>query len=113
MTNEWIMGQLKTAKEVLDRVPELGEAAFNLCDGILSNLKTFVTDEKIWVTITTFEEKLYKDFKKKESEARAKLKDIDSLVQFNSGQEYYINLRKWKSTELLSLWNRLSKDYDL
>jgi len=113
MTNEWIISQIQTAKQCLDRVPELGEAGFNMCDGILSNLKTFITEDSIWNTITTFEEKLHKDFLKKENEARVKLKDIDSLVQFNTGEAYYINLRKWKSQELLNLWNKLSKDYDL
>jgi hypothetical protein len=113
MTNEWIMTQIQTAKECLDNVQEIGEAGFNMCDGILSNLKTFVTEESIWNTITAFEEKLYKDFRKKENEARVKLKDIDSLVQFNTGETYYINLRKWKSQELLNLWTKLSKDYDL
>jgi hypothetical protein len=113
MTNEWIIGQIQLAKECLDRIPEIGETGFNICDGVLSNLKTFITDENVWNTITTFEEKLHKDFKKKENESRAKLKDIDSLVQFNTGQEYYISLRKWKSQELLNLWTRLSKDFDL
>ena len=113
MTNEWILEQLRVAKEALDRVPQLGEDAFNVCDGILSNLKSFVTEDEAYRKIIDFEEKLYRDFKLKEREAREKLKGVDYLTSFNLGGRYYMNLRQWKSSELLNMWNRLVKDYDL
>jgi len=113
MTNEWIVEQLKIAKEALDRVPQLGEDGYNICDGILTNLKTFVTEDEVYKKIIAFEDKLFRDFKRKEREAREKLKGIDYLTSFSLGRNFYISLRQWKSTELLNLWTRLSKDYDL
>jgi len=113
MTNEWIVEQLKIAKEALDRVPQLGEDGYNLCDGILTNLKTFVTEDEVYKKIIAFEDKIFRDFKRKEREAREKLKGIDYLTSFSLGRNFYISLRQWKSTELLNLWTRLSKDYDL
>lgn len=113
MTNEWYVEQLKIAKEALDKVPEIGEAGYNYCDGVLNNLKTFITDTKIYETVSKFEEKLYNDFKQKEIDARIKLKGIDHLTSFNSGIKYYNDLRKWRSTELLNMWNRLIKDTEL
>lgn len=113
MTNEWISDQLKIAKEGLDKVTEIGEVGYNICDGILGNLKSFITDPTIYETVTKFEEKLYKDFKQKEIDARLKLKDIDALTSFNAGLQYYNNLRRWRSTELLNMWTRLVKDAEL
>jgi hypothetical protein len=113
MTSEFILSSIKTAKEYLDKVGDIGEMGFNQCDGILSNLKSFIHDEVIWRKIQEKEEKVYKEFQKKTNEAKTKLKDIDSLLQWNEGARYYAELRQWKSIELLSFWDKLSKEYDL
>jgi len=113
MTSEFILKNIKTAKEWLDKVGEIGETGFNQCDGILENLKAFIHDEVIWKKVQEKEEKIYKEFQKKSNEAKIKLKEVDSLLQWNEGARYYMELRHWKSMELLSFWDKLSKEYDL
>ena len=113
MTNEFILGNIKEAVNYLNRIEEIGEVAFNQCDGILSNLKSFIHDEIIWKKISEKEEKVYKEFQKKQNEAKAKLKDADSLLQWNEGAKYYMDLRNWKCNEMIAFWDKLSKEYDL
>jgi len=113
MANEWFSEEIKKAKEILDQAPEKGEIANNVCDGILFNLKAFITDEKIYETVDRFEQKVNSDFRQKEIEARSKLKGKDQLTNFNIGIKYYMDLRNWRSAELLNMWNRLVKDTEL
>ena len=113
MTNEFILDTIKEAANTLNKVDEAGEVAFNLCDGMLSNLKSFIHDETIWKKVTEKEEKVYKEFQKKSNEAKVKLKDVDSLLQWNEGAKYYMSLRQWKCSEMLNFWDKLSKEYDL
>jgi len=115
MTNQFILDNIKEAKEWLDKVnhPQIGESGFNMCDGILSNLKSFIHDENIWKKINDKEEKVFREFNKKKDDAKVKLKDVDPLFQWNEGAKFYANLRQWKSQEMLVFWDKLSKEYDL
>lgn len=115
MTNEYIINEIKKAKDSLDSVndPRIGFTGFDICDGILTNLKIYVTDEKIYAQIIQFEEKLLKDYRLKQKESREKLKGLDMLTQYSVGEYHSAFLKNWKSTELLNLWTRIIKDYDL
>jgi hypothetical protein len=84
-----------------------------MCDGKLSNLKSFIHDETIWKKVNEKEEKVFREFNKKKDEAKTKLKDIDPLIQWRTGAGFYNDLRHWKSQEMLSFWDKLSKEYDL
>jgi hypothetical protein len=113
MTSEFILSSIKEAANYLNKTEEIGEVGFNQCEGILGNLKSFIHDEIIWKKISEKEEKVYKEFQKKSNEAKVKLKDVDSLLQWNEGAKYYMTLRQWKCNEMLTFWDKLSKDYDL
>jgi len=86
---------------------------FNMVDGILSNLKSFVHDQVIWDTIDSFEKRIHNDFQSKLTEARSSLEQEDPMFAWEKGLRFYIDLRTWKSQELLSFYDRLSKEHDI
>jgi hypothetical protein len=110
-TNTYIEEKVKEAADTMDQAVQIGETAYNLADGILSNLKAFVHDEKIWADLTRFEQKIHTEFQKKIDESRIKLKDADPFFKWRDGMKYYMDLRKWKTLEIIGYWDKLSKDH--
>jgi len=108
-----ISDSITEAKAALDQVEELGKTSYDICDGMLNNIKAFVHDDAVWKKINDHEEKIHKDFKKRLDDARAKLKDRDPIYAWNDGLKFYMELRHWKSLEMLSFWDKLSKEHDI
>ena len=113
MANKEITDSLLEAKDALDRANELGRIAYDICDGILLNIKAFIHDEDIWKEVNEHEMKLHKEFQKRIGEAREKLKTKDPLYAWNDGLQYFMELRHWKSLEMLNFMDKLSKEHDL
>lgn len=109
MVNKSVEEGIMEAKDILDKVEQIGDVAYNICDGILSNLKVFVHDDKIMDEINGFEAKVIKQYNIKKKEFVEKLKAKDPLYQWQDGLKCYMELRQWKSMEMLSFWDRLSK----
>ena len=86
---------------------------FNMVDGILSNLKSFVHDQDVWLKIEQFEQQIHKDFQTRLNEARSNLEQEDPMFAWSKGLRFYIDLRTWKSQELLSFYDKLSKEHDI
>ena len=113
MVNKQIEESILEAKNTLNQTEQLGELSYNIADGILYNLKAFVHDEAIRKRISDFEEKLLKDFSKKIIEARGKLDNYDPLLAWKSGVGFYMELRQWKTLEMLTFWDKLVKTNEL
>lgn len=113
MTNKTIEEYINAAKTMLDQAVNEGIPAYNMCDGILLNIKGFIHDEVVWDRIRKHEEKLHKEFNKKVDEARGKLKDVDPIFSWSNGMEYMLKLRQWKSGQMLNFYDLLNKEYDL
>ena len=92
---------------------EQRKTLFDLADGVLVNIKAFVSDEVSWKKINDYEEKTHKEFSKRLNDTRAKLKDEDPIIQWQNGLSYMMELRLWKTREMLAFWDRLSKSNDL
>jgi hypothetical protein len=110
-TNQYILEKIKEAADTMDQAVQIGETAYNIADGILSNLKAFIHDDKIWKDLTTFEQKLHLEVQKKMDEARSKLKDTDVFLRWREGLKYSMDLRKWKTLELITYWDKLAKEH--
>lgn len=110
-TNQYIGEKIKEAADTLNQAVQLGETAYNIADGTLNNLKAFIHDEKIWTDINHFEQKLHNEFQKKMGEARVKLKDNDPFFKWREGMKYYMDLRQWRTIEMITYWDKLSKDH--
>ena len=113
MASKRLEESIMEAKEALDNVETLGRTAFDICDGILSNNKAFIHDKILYDEIMNKERQVYEEYQKKIADARAKLKDSDPYYQWDEGLEYYMRLRRWKSMELLSFWDKLSKKHGI
>lgn len=113
MVSKPVNDSINDAKAALDQVETLGKTAYDICDGILTNVKALVHDDGAWDKINKYEEKVHKEFKGKIEKAREKLKNVDPLYAWNDGLNYYMELRHWKSLEMLSFWDKLSKEYDI
>ena len=48
MVSKYVIDSINGAKDTLDNVEKLGETAYDICDGILLNIKGFLHDEKVW-----------------------------------------------------------------
>ena len=113
MVSKQISDSITEAKAALDRVEELGTTSYDICDGVLNNLKAFIHDDVVWKKINDHEEKVHRDFKRKADDARSKLKTRDPIYAWNDGLKYFMELRHWKSMEMLSFWDKLSKEHDI
>ena len=117
MTNKLIFDNIVRVETLLNEVEGLAfterEPVFDMADGILTNNKAFVSNEEAWKKINDYEMKVHMEFNKKLNESRAKLKEIDPIYQWQKGLESTMNLRLWKSRELLALWDKITKDYDI
>lgn len=110
-TNQYIQEKIHEAADAMDQAVQIGETAYNLADGILSNLKAFIHDEKIWADLSRFEQKLNLQVQQKIEEARAKLKNSDPFLKWRDGLKYSMDLRKWKTLELITYWDKLAKEH--
>lgn len=113
MVSKRIEESINDAKEALDNIDSLGRTAFDICDGILTNNKALVHDEIANKKIAEKEQKVYDEYQKRVREARVKLKNSDPYYQWDEGLEYYMKLRRWKSMEMISFWDKLSKEHDI
>ena len=111
MVSKQISDSIKEAKEALDQVETIGRTAYDLCDGILNNIKGFVHYDIVWKKINDHEERVHRDFKKRTEIARVKLKDLDPLYAWNDGMKFFMELRHWKSLEMLNFWDKPSKEH--
>jgi len=113
MVSKPVSDSINEAKAALDQRETLGKTAYDICDGVLTNVKALVHDDEVWKKINAQEEKVHKEFKTKMNKAREKLKNIDPLYAWSEGMTYYMEMRHWKSLEMLSFWDKLSKEYDI
>lgn len=113
MVSENISQGITEAKNLIDQAPTSGKIAYDLADGILTNNKAFIHDQKVWDEITAFEQKVHIEFAKKIKEAREKIKQKDPFFQWQDGMKFYLELRQWKTMEMISFWDNLSKQYDI
>lgn len=114
MVSKQISDSITKAKEALDRVAiDMGEVGFDICERILNNNKAFIHDKEVWKIIHEHEEKLYAEIKKKRDEALIKLKDKSPLDAYEEAAKYDMKIRDWKSKDLLSFWDQLSKEHDI
>ena len=100
---------LAEAKNCLNQAEEAGVMAYNLCDGILTNIKGFVHEDVTWMKINEHEQKVHEEFQKRLSDARKKLDGIDPLFAWDKGMKQYLSLRQWKSLEMLNFYDKLVK----
>ena len=116
MVSQIVKDSIAEAKSWFDQKdnPESNPfVCFNMVDGILSNLKSFIHDKDVWEKITLFEEGIHQTFQGKMKEARDALSQDDPLFAWEKGSRYTIELRTWKSGELLKFYDRLSKEHDI
>jgi len=117
MTNKIILEGIAEASNYLNEVEglplEQRKTVFDLADGVLVNIKAFVSNGEAWKRINDFETKTHMEFSKRLNETRGKLKDEDPLVQWQTGLEFMMDLRLWKTREMLQFWDKLTKEYDL
>ena len=113
MANKRIEESITEAKEALDSIDRLGRTAFDICDGVLENNKAFVHDKVVYEKIVKKEQEVYNEYQRRINEARTRLKNNDPYYQWGEGLEYYMKLRRWKSLEMISFWDRLSKEHDI
>ena len=67
----------------------------------------------VWKKINEHENNVHKEFGLRLSKARSDLKDEDPMFSWQKGMERYMKLRHWKSLEMLSFFDKLSKEYDI
>jgi len=113
MVSKRVTESLTNAKSALDTLKENGELAFDICDGILTNIKGFVHDEIVWGKINKHEEKVHQEFQRRLKKANEELKQRPPMDTFNEGMERYLNLRHWKSLEMLNFYDKLSKEHEI
>jgi hypothetical protein len=117
MTSKIIIDGIIEASNYLNEVEglplEQRKTLFDLADGVLVNIKAFVSDAEAWKKINEYEEKTHREFTKRLNDTRGKLKNEDPLVQWQTGLEYMMELRLWKSREMLAFWDKVTKDYEL
>ena len=115
MTSKIINDGILEASNYLNEVEglplEQRKAVFDLADGVLVNIKAFVSNPEAWKKINDFEDKTFKKFAERLEEARSKLDNTDSLTQWQDGMAFMMDLRMWKTRETLAFWDKLSKDH--
>jgi len=110
MSNKQIAENLGKAEDALNRLNELGEDAFNICDGILHNCKVHIDDAALWEKVHKKESLIVAEFNKRRSEANKKLSGKEPFYAWGDSMNYYLQLREWKSLEMLSFWTKLNKE---
>jgi len=117
MTSKIINDGIIEASNYLNEVEglplEQRKAVFDLADGVLVNIKAFVSNPEAWKKINEYEERTHREFTKRLNETRSKLKDKDPLYQWQDGMAFMMELRLWKTREMIAFWDKLSKEYDL
>ena len=105
-----IKESLTEAKNILNQAEEAGVMAYNLCDGILTNIKGFVHKQETWMKINEKEQKVHEEFQKRLVDARMKLEGVDPMFAWDKGMRQYLTLRQWKSLEMLNFYDKLAKE---
>jgi len=117
MTSKIINDGIIEASNYLNEVEglplEQRKPVFDLADGVLVNIKAFVSNPEAWKKINDYEERTHKEFTRRLNDTRGKLKDMDPLIQWQSGMGYMMELRLWKTREMIAFWDKLSKEHDL
>jgi len=107
MVSEIFSKSISNAKQYLDADD------FDQCDTIISNLKAFIHNSDVKQKYLEKEKKVMDEFNKRHKYAREQLKDNDPIMEFNKGIHEYMKLRSWRSIEMLSFIDELSREYDL
>ena len=107
--DDHVKESLAEAKNCLNQSEEAGVMAYNLCDGILTNIKGFVHEDVVWAKINEHEQHVHQEFQKRLVDSRSKLKDDDPLFAWDKGLRQYLALRQWKSLEMLNFYDKLVK----
>ena len=113
MANKPAVDNINEAKNALNQYPSIGEVAFDMCDGILNNIKAFIHTEDAWKELFAHEKKVNQEYTKRIADLNAELKDRPPMDVFKEATELYIKARAWKSTEMLNFYDMLTKKYDL
>ena len=113
MVSKHVTDSITDAKNALDNIEQLGETAYDICDGVLQNIKGFIHDETVWNKIQTHENKVHQEFKIRLKKANEELKNMEPLLAFRDGMKKYMKLRQWKSLEMLNFYDKLSKEHDI
>jgi len=111
--SKMIEDNIKEAKDSLNQAEQIGEIAYDICDGKLTNIKGFIHDENIWKKITEHEQKVFKEYSSRITKAKMDLKDVDPLFAWKPGMDMYMKLRHWKSLEMLNFYDKLVKEYGI
>lgn len=110
MSNKQVTENLGKAEDALNNLNELGETAFDICDGILDNCKVHINDVMLWEQVSKKEKEVTDEFKKRRQDATKQLAGKDPFYAWSDGMKFYLELRKWKSLEMLSFWTKLNKE---
>ena len=113
MSNEYIIDSIASAKNSLDNLEQLGETAFDMCDGSLMNIKAFIHDESIKHKILDKEKQVNLEFQKRMEKTNEELKAKGPLYAWRDGMKKYYKLRHWRSLELLNFYDKLCREHDL
>ena len=110
MSNKQVTENLSKAEDALNSLNELGETAFDICDGVIDNCKIHIDDSTLWDKVHKKEKEITDEFKKRKNDAVKKLSGKDPFYAWGDGMHFYLELRKWKSMEMLSFWTKVNKD---
>jgi hypothetical protein len=113
MVSEEIKKSIKEAKTALDSIDTLGETSYDICDGILLNIKAFIHDPEIKKLIDEHETKTFQEFRNRYDKAAKELQNKGPMANWREAADRYIKLRHWKSLEMLSFYDKLSKEHDI
>ncbi|RLF35430.1 MAG: hypothetical protein DRN08_03065 [Thermoplasmata archaeon] len=107
MVSSIVENTLLNIKNLLDS----GE--YDACDRMLQDLKAFVHDPKVLDLIVEHVQKVQQEWQQKINEAKQKLEGLNALDHWEEGASYMLELRHWKTLEMLSFWNHITKQYDI
>ena len=113
MSNEYIIDSIASAKNSLDSLDQMGEIAFDMCDGSLMNIKAFIHDEAIKQKIIEKEKSVNQEFQKRMNKANQDLNTKGPLYAWRDGMKKYYKLRHWQSLEMLNFYDKLCREHDL
>ena len=113
MKSRRVEDSITNAKAALDSVEQNGELAYDICDGILTNIKAFIHSPEIWDKINKHENSVHQEFTRRLNKANEELKQKPPMEIWQDGMSKYMKLRHWKSLEMLNFFDKLSKEYDI
>ena len=113
MVSNHVEENINDAREAINQYPAIGEAAFDLCDGILNNIKGFIHVDKEWEDLFDHEKKVNIEYAKRINIINNELKEKPPMDIYKETKDRYIRARAWRSTEMLNFYDMLAKKYDI